>query len=242
MSCKIIIESINLSFCKLKTLIKHQIVKCFSLLFCSFAVLSSIQSAFSQDRIWKNRDGKTITARPIAKTETSVNLRMSDGKRVQVDIENLSTEDKEFLIKWNQPTVKVLASMQGAGWNGSKRIEKRRFEFNASNGANLVVFEDELENILPALKTIFELAAKPMEDVETYSKVVLKGKAIGVPGESELLIFKIKKGKPYCGGWGTNEYNGLMPVDKLYLLHDFLENFSVAAWDRQKDSIKRRFE
>ena len=58
-----------------------------------------------QDRVWTNNDGKKVTARAVAKTQDKLTLRMTDGKRVQVAIDQLSKKDSEWLGNWIQPVI-----------------------------------------------------------------------------------------------------------------------------------------
>lgn len=201
------------------------------------AYLSFSGVACCQDRVWTNTEGQQITARAVSKDENSVTLKLQDGKRVPVELEALSNADLEWLNKWKPPIITVSAFMKG-GANGR---EKRRFKFDSSDGCKLVIFEDELPDVIAALKDLIELAQKPVGDVKSYEKVLHKGQQPGVIGEANVVVFRIKNGKAYCGGWVTGSYVSKISTEKLLPFLDFFETFSVRDWERKKEEIERRF-
>jgi hypothetical protein len=206
------------------------------------AYFSLLGIACCQDRLWTNTEGRQITGRAVSKDKSSVVIRMQNGKRVSIDLRTLGHQDLDWLNKWTPPKITVSASMEGVGYQGQKRIEKRRFKFSSSAGCNFVIFEDELPDVIVALKNLIELAQKPASDVNSYEQILHRGKAIGVPGKSGVVIFRINKGKPYCSGWITGSYNSHVSLENVFPLFDFIETFSVRDWERKEEEIKRRFE
>ena len=46
-----------------------------------------------------NRDGRSIKAELLEKTDDTVTVR-SEGRRFEIDLETLSDEDREFIKSW----------------------------------------------------------------------------------------------------------------------------------------------
>ena len=128
-----------------------------------------------QGRVWTSNDGKKVTARAVARTEDKVTLRMTDGKRVQVAIDQLSKEDSEWLANWIQPTFKVSAVMMEVSpdypnipkRNPKNPIKKRLFYIG-----DLEIYEDEIRDMIATLQEFNELVSKPLTDVNSYNKKI----------------------------------------------------------------------
>jgi hypothetical protein len=196
-----------------------------------------------QDRVWTNNDGKKVTARAVAKSDDKVTLRMTDGKRVQVAIDQLSKEDSEWLGKWIQPVIKVSSEIQTI-YGPKKNTSVRRFVFRRESVireyfyGHLTLYEYEFPLVVAAIKEFIVLASKPLSDIDQYKKVLYTRKAVGGYTAVDLLVFEVMQGKPLLGVDGSGR---LKPTEALEF-QDFLETFSVRDWDKQQEEIKRRFE
>ena len=66
-----------------------------------------------QYRVFKNADGKEISAVVVEKTEKDVMFLLENGKRARVKIETLSEEDREFVKNWSEAEAKFLLECRG---------------------------------------------------------------------------------------------------------------------------------
>lgn len=195
--------------------------------------------ALLQGRVWTNKDGKKVTARAVAKTQDKVTLRMTDGKRVQISLDQLSKEDSEWLSNWEQPVIKVsvrvLDSFNKKGLEHPIPVPLQQRVFMIENYPTyLFLLENESREFLAAFKEFFELASKPLTDVKSYKKVIYQRKPNGKLPARDILEFSVYNGKPYL--------NGTITPKQVLQYQDFLETFSVREWDKQQEEIKRRFE
>jgi len=197
-----------------------------------------------QDRVWTNNDGKKVTARAVAKTQDKLTLRMTDGKRVQVAIDQLSKKDSEWLGNWIQPVIKVSSEMQTI-WGPKKNTTVRTFTFSRESvnldyfRGKLTLFEYEFPLVVAAIKEFIVLASKPLSDVDHYRKVLYTRKAISEHrAATDMLVFEVMRGKPLLGVDGSGRLNPTQALE----FQDFLETFSVRDWDKQQEEIKKRFE
>ena len=196
----------------------------------------SLGFTHGEDRTWVNTKGKEIIARAVSKDDTSVMLRLQNGKRARVEFKTLSPDDLEWLAKWESPVITVTTSMRTTYWRGQKRVEIRRFKFSHPNRTSIVVLEDQLPSLAPTLKKFFELAKKPVTDVESYEQVIHDGRP---KGQRDLFIFRISKGDVRLDGHGVWGRRGMTPQEVVPYV-DFIETFSVREWDREQETIKRR--
>lgn len=73
-----------------------------SLLSPFFLLIFALCLAQAEERTWTNIKGKTIKGIPVKKNDTSVTIRLSNGKTATISLNQLSQEDQAFTLAWAQ--------------------------------------------------------------------------------------------------------------------------------------------
>jgi hypothetical protein len=70
-------------------------------------LLMILLAGLSQGREFTGKNGKTIEAEIVSRTETQVELKLKDGKTVKVAIDSLSGVDQLYVKTWEDPAARV---------------------------------------------------------------------------------------------------------------------------------------
>lgn len=154
----------------------------------------------AQARTWKNRDGKTIEAEVVSRTDRTVTLELKNGRTSTVEIETLSLDDRAYLASWKPEAPKrPLGVPEDAVFHRGSwyRIVLDEGDWNAARqkaekmGGHLAVIKDAETNemIVKLADGLLLWLGATDEEVDGLWKWV----------DGDKLTFK---------AWGTGEPNG----------------------------------
>jgi hypothetical protein len=197
--------------------------------FLLFLALPVILSA--QTHSFTDKEGRTISARPISKSPDSVKVRMTDGRDYDIPLERLSDADAEFVKGWNPPKFKIriirdrVEGVQGGG-SGSDNLNAYRFLIEGEpSGMYLNLKAGEKDRAIAALKR-FAVVAERFKNDELPSGFRAEMALSSLDTKSQSAFFVASfKGKPVLRGGCVEQMQDGISVEIAPYLIEFLNTF-----------------
>lgn len=180
------------------------------ILFAGFSVV-----AFAETRTWTSTDGKSIEAELVRASDTTVTVKLENGKNVPIKLNQLSEDDQKFVKDWQADVKeKEMAAKKAAKLS---RITSFRWE---KSYKKVIAEAQELDLPVAILFTGTSWCGYcvKLED-EVFSKGAFKklaaGKFLGLKYEAPTNAGpKSKEGKELAKKFGVSGYPKVVYVDK----------------------------
>lgn len=163
-------------------------------------ICSAISSnyASAQYRDFKNKDGVVINALPVEKNNTSIKLRLRNGKECTLNISILSDADASFISSWKRPEYDFRVFIEPFAQSINKEnacviqiseiipeIRQDKDPFNPNGFGCLAYLEENKREVMDVLGVFVDI----IKDKENFLR---KNHILGEEYSLKLLQFKNK--------------------------------------------------